>query len=56
MNDDDTEGLVLDPLESIENPIEAAREISLIDNVLMVQIKEVPVEEPVETQETASDH
>lgn len=52
--DDDTEGLVLDPLDTIDNPIEAAREISLIENVLMVQVKEVPKEVPVENQETAS--
>ena len=40
--DDENEGIVLDPFEAVENPIDAAKSLSLIDGVLMVQIKEVP--------------
>ncbi|CAA6821682.1 MAG: Unknown protein [uncultured Aureispira sp.] len=42
---EDNEGLILKPNTSLENPIEAARKFSLIESVLMVQIKEVPQEE-----------
>ena len=45
--DEDNEGLVLEPNAMLDNPVEAARELSLIENVLMVQIKEVPQEEDV---------
>lgn len=52
--DDENEGFVLEPNATLDNPIEAARELSLVENVLMVQIKEVPMEEDVE--ETASNN
>lgn len=42
--DEFSEGLVLEPNASLDDPVEAAREISLIDNVLMVHVKEVPTE------------
>lgn len=48
--DEDIEGLVLEPNALLENPVEAARELSLIDeDILMVQIKEVPQEEDINT-------
>lgn len=43
--DEDNEGLVLEPNASLENPVETARELSMVDNVLMVHVKEVPQEE-----------
>jgi hypothetical protein len=52
--DDENEGFVLEPNAALDNPIEAARELSLVDNVLMVHVKEVPMEEDVE--ETASNN
>ncbi|MCH2045407.1 MAG: hypothetical protein MK212_14920 [Saprospiraceae bacterium] len=42
--DEYSEGLVLEPNSSLDDPVSAAREISLIDNVLMVHVKEVPTE------------
>jgi len=39
---EDNHGLVLAPNTFLENPVEAAREFSLVEHVLMVQIKEVP--------------
>jgi hypothetical protein len=47
--DEDNEGLVLEPNALLESPVEAARELSLVKNVLMVQIKEVPQEEDLNT-------
>jgi hypothetical protein len=47
--DEDNEGLVLEPSQLLKNPVEAARELSLIEDVLMVQIKEVPQEEDLNT-------
>jgi len=44
--DEMNEGLVLAPNKVITNPVEAAREISMIDYVLMVHVKEVPQENP----------
>ena len=39
-------------IKTVDNPLEAARELSLVDNVFMVQLKEVPpVEEVLETAE-----
>lgn len=52
--DDENEGFVLEANGKLENPVEAARELSMIDHVLMVHVKEVPVEE--ETDETASNN
>lgn len=40
--DDENEGLVLEPTTAIDNPIQAAKELSMIDHVLMVEMKEVP--------------
>ena len=50
--DDENEGFVLEPSGTLENPVEAARELSMVNNVLMVHVKEVPTEEPA-TEETA---
>lgn len=47
--DQDSEGLVLESNELLENPVEAARKLSLIENVSMVQIKEIPLEEDLNT-------
>lgn len=43
--DADNEGLVLEPNMVLPNPIKAAKELSLIDHVLMVEIKEIPRQE-----------
>jgi hypothetical protein len=44
--DDMNEGLVLEPNKgNIANPVEAAREISMIESVLMVEVKEIPLTE-----------
>lgn len=43
--DEENEGIVLEPIGTVEQPLEAARELSLVDDVLMVQIKEVPTAE-----------
>ena len=40
--DDSNEGIVMVPKSPLENPIETARKISMVDHVLMVHIKEVP--------------
>ena len=48
--DEENEGFVLEPLKKLDNPLETARELSMVDNVFMVQLKEVPpVEEVLET-------
>ena len=47
--DEMNEGLVLEPNGNIGDPVKAARDISMIDYVLMVHVKEVPTEEPNET-------
>lgn len=47
--DEDNEGLVLEPNANLENPVQAARELSMVDNVLMVHVKEVPQEEDANT-------
>ena len=39
------EGLVLEPNGDMGDPVQAARDISMIDYVLMVHVKEVPAEE-----------
>lgn len=51
--DDMNEGLVLEPNEKLLSPVEAAREISMIDYILMVHVKEVPADNP-NAEETAS--
>lgn len=52
--DDENQGLVLESSIKLDDPITAARELSLVDHVLMVHVKEVPVEE--QTEETASNN
>jgi hypothetical protein len=49
--DDDNEGIVLEADVLLDAPIEAAREISLVDHVLMVQVKEIPQDDV--SEETA---
>ena len=50
--DDENEGLVLEPNNAIENPIEAAKELSMVDHVLMVEVKEVP---PTDMENSTAD-
>jgi len=52
--DEENEGLVLEPSAKLDNPVEAARELSMVDHVLMVHVKEVPAEDQVD--ETASNN
>jgi hypothetical protein len=40
--DASNKGIVMEATTTLENPIEAAREVSMVDHVLMVNIKEVP--------------
>lgn len=40
--DDENEGIIMQPKENLDDPIEVAREVSMIDHVLMVHLKEVP--------------
>jgi hypothetical protein len=48
--DEENEGVEMEPLASLDNPLQTARELSLVDNVFMVELKEVPiVEEVLET-------
>lgn len=46
--DEDNHGIVLEAKKQLENPIEAAREISLQTHVLMVHVKDVPSPENTE--------
>lgn len=51
--DEMNEGIVLEGAQGkVGNPVEAAREISMIDNVLMVEVKEVPQNTKTETVST----
>ena len=43
--DEENEGFVLEPSGALEDPVGAARELSMVKNVLMVHVKEVPTEE-----------
>lgn len=43
--DDENEGVVIESKTILENPIEAARQLSLVDHVLMVHVKEIPAED-----------
>ncbi|MFK7797915.1 MAG: hypothetical protein AB8E82_10715 [Aureispira sp.] len=43
--DGDNEGLVLEPNATLSNPVEAAKDLSMVEHVLMVEVKEVPEEE-----------
>lgn len=49
---DSNEGIVMEPNEMLENPLEAARELSMVDHVLMVNLKEVPSTENTATVNT----
>lgn len=40
--DDSNEGIVIEAKTQLDNPVEMAREISMVDHVLMVHIKELP--------------
>jgi len=40
--DDANEGIVMQPTVILDDPVEAAREISMVDHVLMVHVKEIP--------------
>ena len=44
--DDANEGIVLEVNRSIQQPLEAARKLSLVDYVFMVEIKELPANQP----------
>ncbi|MBL4648126.1 MAG: hypothetical protein JKY03_00215 [Aureispira sp.] len=46
------EGIVMEPKSILQNPIEAAREVSMVDHVLMVHIKEVPIITNTNTADT----
>jgi hypothetical protein len=46
--DENNEGIVLEGNSILNEPVEAARKLSLIDYVLMVEIKEVPTEDMME--------
>ncbi|MFT5647420.1 MAG: hypothetical protein ACI976_002110 [Aureispira sp.] len=49
---DSNEGIVMVPKSILENPIETARKISMVDHVLMVHIKEVPTPTNIATSGT----
>lgn len=50
--DDANEGIVMEPKATLEDPIEAAREVSMVDHVLMVHVKEVPTPTNTVTADT----
>jgi len=52
--DDENEGFVLEPNNILDNAVETARELSMVDHVLMVHVKEVPTDETV--TETAANN
>jgi hypothetical protein len=47
--DEENEAIVLDPIQTIDQPLEAARALSLVEGVLMVQLKEVPANKETST-------
>lgn len=51
--DEISEGFVLEPNEVLENAVETAREISMVEHILMVQVKEVP-SDATETETAAA--
>jgi hypothetical protein len=54
--DDDNEGFVLEHIgELLDNPIEMARELSMVDYVFMVHIKEIPSDDDTVTETVATD-
>lgn len=46
--DNSNEGIVMEPLTSLEDPLKTAQDISEVDHVLMVHIKELPQSHPSE--------
>lgn len=46
--DDENHGIVLESKKQLDNPIEAAREISMLTHILMVHVKDVPSPENTE--------
>lgn len=50
--DEANEGIVMEAKDKLDNPIETARELSIVEHVLMVHVKEIP---PVETVEETAD-
>lgn len=46
--DEENEGIVIESKTALDSPIEAARQLSLVDHVLMVHLKEVPSNENAE--------
>lgn len=50
--DDSNEGIVMEPTLMLKNPIETAREVSMVEHVLMVHIKEVPSDTSKVTADT----
>lgn len=50
--DQANEGIVMEPKLTLENPIEAARELSMVEYVLMVHVKEVPKSTSTVTADT----
>lgn len=51
--DESTEGLVMEPNGDVD-AVEAARQLSLVEHVYMVHVKEVPADQPAD--ETADNH
>jgi len=54
LEDGFSEGLVLEPNVSLEDPVEAARDVSLVDHVMMVHVKEVPAEDATDATANAN--
>jgi hypothetical protein len=50
--DASNEGIVMEPISLLENPIETAREVSTVEHVLMVHIKEIPTAKNKVTTDT----
>jgi hypothetical protein len=54
--DDDNEGFVLESLDGLlDNPIEAARELSMVNYVFMVHLKEIPLDDDTVNETAATD-
>lgn len=49
--DSNNKGLVLESSKELNDPVETARRLSLIEHVLMVNIKEIPVFEALSAQQ-----
>lgn len=51
--DDANEGIVMEAKTKLDNPVETARELSMVDHVLMVHVKEIPqTQNSMETADT----